>query len=447
MNNSWHLQSWQSKPISHGVQYGDQTRLEESLRSLAALPPLVTSWEVDSLKQQLAAAARGEMFMLQGGDCSEKFEDCRSEIIANKLKILLQMSFVLVQGSGRKVIRIGRFAGQYAKPRSSDEETIDGVTLPSYLGDLVNRKEFTAEARRPDSRNLLQGYGRAALTLNFIRALVEGGFADLHHPEQWNLSFVEQAEHAEDYHRVVNSLCEAISFLETISGRPLDELTRVDFYASHEGLNLHYEQAQTRQVPRKPGWYNLSTHFPWIGDRTRALDGAHVEYFRGIRNPVGVKVGPSMTPDEIVSLMEILNPEDEPGRLTFIHRFGVDNICKYLPPLIEAVKRTGRKVLWCCDPTHGNTTTTDIGIKTRCFSDILGELDRAFDVHSAAGSILGGVHFELTGDDVTECTGGSCGLTEADLSRAYESDVDPRLNYEQALEVALLTARRMNRDR
>jgi len=447
MSDNWSPTSWQDKPIVQDIEYSDPEVLKDVISTLSSLPPLVTSWEVQSLKAQLAQAARGEKFLLQGGDCSEKFDDCCAEFIAGKLKILLQMSFILVHGSGKSVIRIGRFAGQYAKPRSSPVETIDGVTLPSYRGDLVNRTEFTPEAREPDAHNLLRGYERSALTLNFIRALVEGGFADLHHPEQWNLSFVDQAEKAADYRKTISAISEAIGFLETIAGRPLDELTRVDFFTSHEGLNLHYEQAQTRRVPRRTGWYNLCTHFPWIGDRTRDLNGAHIEYFRGIVNPIGVKIGPSATSEEVAALVDTLNPDNEPGRLTFIHRFGVDKIADYLPPLIETVRRSGKTVLWCCDPTHGNTKTTEDGIKTRSFDDILGELGQAFDIHRQLGSILGGVHFELTGEDVTECTGGVGGLTEADLKKAYESDVDPRLNYEQALEVALLTAQRMSQDR
>jgi 3-deoxy-7-phosphoheptulonate synthase len=357
------------------------------------------------------------------------------------------MSLVLIHGSRLNVIRIGRFAGQYAKPRSEDTETRDGVTLPSYRGDLVNRKEFAPEARRPDPQNLLRGYERASMTLNFIRSLVEGGFADLHHPEQWDLDFMDRAEQAEDYRSIINALGQAIGFLETVAQRPLDELTRVDFFTSHEGLHLDYEQAQTRQVPRRVGWYNLCTHFPWIGDRTRAIDGAHVEYFRGISNPIGVKIGPSAEPDEIVELAGVLNPRNEPGRLTYIHRFGADKIADRLPLLVEAMRRAGQIVLWVCDPMHGNTVATGEGIKTRSFDNILSELDQAFEIHRNLSSLLGGVHFELTGENVTECTGGAGGLTEADLGEKYESDVDPRLNYEQAFELALLIAHRMSKER
>jgi 3-deoxy-7-phosphoheptulonate synthase len=294
---------------------------------------------------------------------------------------------------------------------------------------------------------LLRSYERAGLTLNFIRALVEGGFADLHHPEYWELGFFTHSPQAAQYHRIVDAISDAIRLMENITHSTLAEFSRVEFYTSHEGLHLPFEEAQTRQVPRREGWYNLSTHFPWIGDRTRELDGAHVEYFRGINNPIGVKVGPSISPDDLIRLTSVLNPDNEPGRLTLIHRFGAGKIAEHLPPLIDAVQQHGRKVLWCCDPMHGNTITTDEGIKTRSFDAILHELEQAFSLHEQAGSILGGVHFELTGENVTECIGGARGLNEADLKTAYKSSVDPRLNYEQAMEMALLIAHRMNRGR
>ncbi len=444
MSAPWSPSSWRSKPAAQQAVYPDPAALEKVLAALANLPPLVTSWEVESLKQLLAEAAFGKRFLLQGGDCAETFEDCRSDFIANKLRILLKMSFVLGYGCQKSIIRVGRFGGQYAKPRSADTETRGGVTLPSYRGNLINQHGFTEEERTPDPELLLRGYERAALTLNFIRALVEGGFADLHHPELWDLEFVNHAAQSAGFRDLVESIGHAIRFLETTLGRTLSELNRVEFFTSHEGLHLPYEQAQTRQVPRRPNWYNLSTHFPWIGDRTRALDGAHVEYFRGIANPIGVKIGPTITPDELIGLTEILSPRNEAGRLTIIHRFGADQIDRCLPPLIEAMKHSGKVVLWCCDPMHGNTVTTQSGLKTRSFDCILSELEQAFDIHDRMNSILGGVHFELTGDTVTECTGGARGLSEADLATAYRTDVDPRLNYEQALEMALLIARRYN---
>ncbi|HEY6563103.1 MAG TPA: 3-deoxy-7-phosphoheptulonate synthase class II, partial [Pirellulaceae bacterium] len=424
-------------------EYPHPQALQDALTELGQLPPLVTSWEVESLKSQLAEVARGDRFLLQGGDCAESFDECRSELIAGKLKILLQMSVVLIHGSRKPVTRVGRFAGQYAKPRSQDFETRDGVTLPTYRGDLVNRVPFTLVDRTPDPRLLLQGYQRAALTLNFIRSLVDGGFADLHHPEYWQLEFMKHSGRSLEFARIVDQISESIRFLEIVGHRSIDQLNRVEFFTSHEGLHLPYEEAQTRHVPRRTGWYNLSTHMPWIGNRTRSPDGGHVEYFRGIANPIGVKIGGEIDPAEIAEMVEILHPRNEPGRLTLIHRFGLHAIETQLPKLIDAVASTGKSVVWCCDPMHGNTETVGQGVKTRDFAKILGELEAAFDVHSRKGTYFGGVHFELTGEDVTECTGGARGLTAQDLGRAYRTHVDPRMNYEQALEMAMLIAEQM----
>jgi 3-deoxy-7-phosphoheptulonate synthase len=439
----WTPDSWQSKPALQQPTYPDPARLGQVLSELSCLPPLVTSWEVESLKSQIAEAARGERFLLQGGDCAESFADCNSQVITDKLKILLQMSLVLVHGMRRRVIRVGRFAGQYAKPRSADVETKDGVTLPTYRGELINRAPHTLADRVPDPELLLRAYERSALTLNFVRGLIDGGFADLHHPEYWDLAWVKHSPNADEYRRRLLAIADSVHFLESVSGQPAAGMSRVDYFTSHEGLHLLYEQAQTRQVPRRTGWYNLSTHFPWIGMRTADLGGAHVEYFRGIRNPIGVKVGAGMTPAALVDLVETLDPEREPGRLTLIHRFGHGKIATGLPPLLDAVRRMGRTVLWVCDPMHGNTESTASGVKTRRFEHILSELEQAFEIHKDSGSYLGGVHFELTGEDVTECVGGARGLTEADLERDYRSTVDPRLNYEQALEMAFLIAKRM----
>jgi len=439
----WSPESWQSKPIAQNVSYPDQAHLQSVLTAVSKLPPLVTSWEIEALKGQLAEATRGERFLLQGGDCAESFDDCESHIIANQLKILLQMSLVLSYGSKKSVIRVGRFAGQYAKPRSVDTETRGSATLPSYRGDLINRVDFSLAARTPNPERLLKGYEYAALTLNFIRSLMEGGFADIHHPEYWDLGFVNQSPQVEEYQQIVGAIGKSLGLVETLCGTMIGDIKRVDFYTSHEGLHLFYEQAQTRRVPRRVGWYNLSTHFPWIGDRTRSLEGAHVEYFRGIANPIEVKIGPSISSEELVQLIEILNPENEPGKMTLSHRFGANQIAQYLPHLIEAVKRRGMRVLWCCDPMHGNTQLTQNGYKTRNFDCILDELEQAFLIHRDLGSYLGGVHFELTGEKVTECLGGTCGLTEVDLTRAYKTQCDPRLNYEQALEMAFRIAQFM----
>jgi len=436
----WSPDSWRRKNAAQQPVYPDQTALEAALGQLRRLPPLVSSWEVESLKEQLAEAALGRRFLLQGGDCSETFADCESGVIANKLKILLQISLVLVQGARQRVIRVGRFGGQYAKPRSSDTETRDGVTLPAYRGDLVNRIAFDPAQRQPDPQLLLRGYERAGLTINFIRALVDGGFADLHHPEYWALPFGCKSPLADEYLRMVNSISESLRFTEALTGRSLPEMDWVDFFSSREGLHLCNEEAVTRQVPRREGWYNLSTHYPWIGNRTRNLDGAHVEYFRGIRNPIAVKLGPPITPDEVVALCQTLNPANQPGRLSLITRFGQALVARELPGIVQAVRRRGHHVLWVCDPMHGNTETTSTDVKTRRFEKVLAELEATFHILGENGARLGGVHFELTGDNVTECLGGACGLSEADLCRDYRSPVDPRLNYEQSLEMALRLA-------
>ena len=440
----WSATSWREKVALQLPQYPDGEELDSALRELRALPPLVTSWEILALKQQLAEAQEGRRFVLQGGDCAESFAECSSEVISNRLKVLLQMSLVLVHGLRKPVVRIGRFAGQYAKPRSADLETLDGVTLPSYRGDMVNGPEFTAAARLPDPRRMIKAHARSAMTMNFVRALIDGGFADLHHPEYWNLNWVGHSPLAEEYGRMVAAIGDAVRFMETISGEEVHNLNRVDFYTSHEALLLPYEESMTRQVPRHWGWFNLSTHFPWIGMRTAAVDGAHAEYFRGIRNPIGIKVGPTVTPDQLLRVMDLLNPDDEPGRMTFIHRMGAAHIADRLPPLLDAVRRDGRRVLWICDPMHGNTEPTANGYKTRRFANIGSELEQAFELHAAAGTRLGGAHLELTGEDVTECLGGARELTETDLERAYMTSVDPRLNYEQALEVAMLIVRKQS---
>jgi 3-deoxy-7-phosphoheptulonate synthase len=442
----WSPTSWQRKTAQQQVAYSDKVALQRVLGEMAALPPLVTSWEIENLRADLAKAARGEAFVLQGGDCAESFDDCRSDPIASTLKILLQMSLVLVHGTRKPVVRIGRIAGQYAKPRSADTETRGEVTLPAYRGDIINRGGFTPEEREPDPQLMLRAYERSALTLNFIRALTDGGFADLHHPEYWDVSFAKDSPNAGKYERIVEAIRESLDFVSAITGVQNEVLRRVDVYTSHEALALPYEQAQTRRVPRRDGYYNLSTHFPWIGMRTAQLDGAHVEFFRGIRNPLGIKVGPAMTVDWLLTLLDVLDPDHEPGRITLIGRMGADKVKDKLPPLVDAVMAT-RQVLWICDPMHGNTETTSQGIKTRRFDKIIDELEQSFELHEQLGSRLGGVHIELTGENVTECVGGARGLAEVDLERAYKSRVDPRLNYEQALETALRISKHLRPDR
>ncbi|GAB4169250.1 MAG: 3-deoxy-7-phosphoheptulonate synthase class II [Wenzhouxiangellaceae bacterium] len=440
--DAWAPDSWRSRPALQQPVYDDPEALESAMRDLSRLPPLVTSWEILSLREQIAEAEAGRRFLLQGGDCAEVFDECRPEIIANRLKVLLQMSLVLIHGLRMPVVRIGRFAGQYAKPRSDDFETRDGVKLPSYRGDLVNAPEFDPDARRADPRRLLRAHACSALTMNFVRALVDGGFADLHHPEYWDLDWVDHSPLAEQYRRIADAIGDSVRFIETVTGQTPGNIRRVDFFTSHEALHLHYEQALTRQVPRQSGWFNLSTHFPWIGMRTAAVDGAHVEMFRGVRNPVGVKVGPSMTAEWLQDLMRILNPRRESGRLVLIHRMGADRIADRLPPLIRAARGAGVPHLWICDPMHGNTEKTASGLKTRRFSNIQSELEQAFEIHARCGSRLGGVHLELTGEQVTECTGGARELDERDLERAYKTTVDPRLNCEQSLELSMLIVAR-----
>ncbi|MFG0259395.1 MAG: 3-deoxy-7-phosphoheptulonate synthase class II, partial [Phycisphaerales bacterium JB041] len=422
---TWSPDSWRRRLAAQQVRYEDGGAVEVALAKLRELPPLVTSWEIERLRGFIAEAQEGRRFVLQGGDCAETLADCRAEQITNKLKILLQMSLVLVHGLRKPVVRVGRLAGQYAKPRSSAVETrrIDGreVSLPSYFGDLVNRAEFDAESRRPDPHLMVRGYQHAAMTLNFIRSLLDGGFADVHHPEYWDLSFFADAslppERRAAYERVSRSLAEAVEFMEALGEARVDELTRVEFFTSHEALNLHYETSQTRRVPHRAGWFDLTTHLPWIGERTRALDGAHVEYMRGIANPVGVKLGPKTDPAEAVALTEALNPGNEPGKLVLITRMGAANVDTALPGIVRAVTDAGRKVLWVSDPMHGNGMVTADGVKTRHFDAIAEELRKTCAVHREVGSILGGVHFELTGEDVTECIGGASGVTEQHLTR------------------------------
>ncbi|CAN5789298.1 3-deoxy-7-phosphoheptulonate synthase class II [soil metagenome] len=435
---TWTIDSWKGKPLAQDVAYDDPAAVETVVEKLRELPPLVTSWEIERLKKEVAEAQEGKRFLLQGGDCAETLLDCKPGIIANKLKILLQMSMVLVHAGQKPVVRVGRLAGQYAKPRSRPTEERGCVVLPSYFGDLVNRPEFTPEARRADPRALLDAYSHAALTLNFVRSLTAAGFADLHHPEYWDLGFFTRSGLTpalrEEYMHTTARLSEALRFMEALGEMTVDELSRVDFYTSHEGLNLHYEAAQTRTVPRREGHYLLTTHMPWIGERTRSLDGAHVEFFRGITNVVGVKLGPKVDPAQAVELLTALSPANEPGKLVAITRMGAAQFETALPPLVEAVQRAGRRVLWMCDPMHGNTQSLASGIKTRSFDDILREIELSFVVHRGLGTELGGIHFELTGEDVTECVGG--GILETDLTTNYASACDPRLNYRQALEMA-----------
>jgi 3-deoxy-7-phosphoheptulonate synthase len=447
----WSPDSWRGRLAAQQIRYADRDAVALAAAKLASLPPLVTSYEIERLKEEIAQAQRGDRFLLQGGDCAETLADCRPEVITAKLKILLQMSLVLVHGLKKPVTRVGRFAGQYAKPRSSPTEkgVIAGaeVELPSYFGDLVNRAEFDPDARRPDPHLMVRGYQHAAMTLNFIRSLLDGGFADLHHPDHWDLSFMAHAalspERRAQYEHMRDTLADGLRFMEALGEKNVDELSRVEFFTSHEGLNLIYEAAQTRRVPRRDGWYCLTTHLPWIGERTRQIEGAHVEYFRGIANPIGVKIGPKAVAEEVLTLLRVLNPNREPGRVVLIMRMGADQVGARLEPLLQAVAASREPVLFACDPMHGNGITTRHGVKTRDFAAICAELEQTIDIHQRVGTFLGGVHFELTGEDVTECLGGATGLGEDDLHQNYASPCDPRLNYQQSLELAFILAQKM----
>ena len=441
---TWSPSSWRSLAAPQQPEYPDADAAARCLDRLRELPPLVSSYEIERLRELLAEAAEGRRFLLQGGDCAERFVDCRSPLIAAKLKMLLRMGLVLSESGGREPILVGRIAGQYAKPRSAATETRDGVTLPSYRGDLVNHEEFSPAARVADPQLLLRGHACSAMTLNFIRALLDGGFGDPDHPEWWSL---EESERAKGGSRPLQAYETLVAARRAqVDGEPAAE--RPSFFTSHEGVVLAAEEAQTRQVPRRSGWWNLSTHFPWIGVRTLDPDGGHVAYFSGISNPIAIKVGPELSPATLVELIERLDPRRTPGRLTLVHRLGAAAVERLLPPLVAAAEGTGRRVLWAVDPMHGNTRVARVAnaegvveeVRTRRFEEILEEIEASFAVHRRIGSILGGVHLELTGEDVTECLGGSSGLAESDLLRAYGSAVDPRLNDVQSLELAFRVA-------
>src|SRR5699024_36279 len=428
----WSPTSWKDFPIKQLPEYPDQQELEAAYEKLRKYPPLVTSWEIKALKRKLADVGAGRSFLLQGGDCAERFQDCTSPKIVNLLKVMLQMSFILIHELDKPVVRIGRIAGQYAKPQSNTFEIVDGQKIHNYRGDLLNSITPTAEARKPDPQRLLKGYEKAGMTLDFLRGLADEGFADLHHPEYWELDFMKENEYYKDYELMIKSIQKAVSFMETITPNNFDSSQKIDLYTSHEGLNLHYDSAQTRQVPRRDGRFNLSAHMLSLGNRPPALDGAHVEYLRGIRKPIGIKVGPGYDIDETLALIERLNPTHEQGKIVLITRFGNDKVEDGLPNLIRQIKHEGMPIVWSCDPMHGNTFSTDNDVKTRNFDDVVSEIRKTFAIHRNQGSYLGGIHLEMTGDNVTECVGGANGLQEAGLHHNYETYCDPRLNYEQS---------------
>ena len=435
----WSPESWRNMPIRQVPEYPDQAALAAMEAKIARFPPLVFAGEARRLKASLARAGDGQAFVLQGGDCAESFGDFTANIIRDTFRVLLQMAVVLTFGGALPVVKLGRMAGQFAKPRSSDNETRDGVTLPSYRGDIINGPDFDPASRIPDPSRMEFAYMQSAGTLNLLRAFSTGGYADLHQVHRWNLGFVERSPLAERYADLATRIDQTLAFMQACGMSDLPQVRETEFYTSHESLLLPYEQSMTRVDSTSGDWYACSAHFLWIGDRTRQPEGAHVEFLRGVRNPIGMKVGPSMDADELVRLTEILNPSNEKGRLTLISRMGADKVEAKLAPLVRAVTRAGRNVVWICDPMHGNTTTV-AGYKTRPFDAIISEVRGFFDVHEAEGSFAGGVHVEMTGSDVTECLGGAHKLSETDLSANYATSCDPRLNAEQSLELAFLIA-------
>jgi 3-deoxy-7-phosphoheptulonate synthase len=448
MARDWRPDSWRQMPIRQVPEYPDPAALAAMEAKVATFPPLVFAGECERLKSALAEAARGQAFVLQGGDCAESFADFNANTIRDTFKVLLQMAVVLTFGAGMPVVKLGRMAGQFAKPRSSDVEKQGEVTLPSYRGDIINGAEFTPDARVPDPKRMEFAYLQSAATLNLLRAFATGGFADLHQVHRWNLDFVARSPLATQYEGLASRIDETLSFMAAcgMNSDNAPQIRETAFYTSHESLLLPYEEALTRESSTHHRTYACSAHFLWIGDRTRQPDGAHVEFLRGVANPIGMKVGPSMDPAELVRLTEILNAKNEPGRLTLISRMGADKVEAKLPALVRAVKAAGREVVWLCDPMHGNTTTQS-GYKTRSFDAILDEVRRFFDVLSAEGAVAGGVHVEMTGRDVTECVGGAHRLTAADLSANYATFCDPRLNAEQSLELAFLIAEELKANR
>ncbi|MBO9400925.1 3-deoxy-7-phosphoheptulonate synthase class II [Shimia sp. R9_3] len=445
----WQKSDWRAKPRVQMPEYTDEAELKAVEAKLASYPPLVFAGEARRLKAQLGAASRGEAFLLQGGDCAESFEQFSADGIRDTFKVMLQMAMVLTYGAKVPVVKVGRMAGQFAKPRSAPTETVDGVELPSYRGDIINDLAFTPESRIPAPSKMLQAYTQAAATLNLLRAFSTGGYADVHQVHAWTLGFTE-GEKAEKYRDMANRISDTLDFMKAagVTSDRLHTLQTVDFYTSHESLLLEYEEALTRLDSTSGKWLAGSGHMIWIGDRTRQPDGAHVEFARGVQNPIGLKCGPTTTAEDLKVLMEKLNPENEAGRLTLIARFGAGSVGDHLPRLVKAVQEEGANVLWTCDPMHGNTIKSATGYKTRPFDSVLREVREFFGVHKAEGTIPGGVHFEMTGQDVTECTGGVRAVTEEDLSARYHTACDPRLNASQSLELAFLVAEELsNRDR
>ncbi|MEM9591071.1 MAG: 3-deoxy-7-phosphoheptulonate synthase class II [Pseudomonadota bacterium] len=445
----WSPESWRSKPILQVPEYLDAEALGEVEQQLATFPPLVFAGEARELKAKLARVAQGEAFLLQGGDCAESFAEHGPDTIRDFFRVFLQMAVVLTYAGGSPVVKLGRIAGQFAKPRSSSTETVEGVALPSYRGDIINGIEFSEQDRHPDPQRMHMAYRQAAATLNLLRAFSQGGYANLEHVHQWNLGFVEDSPAGHRYQELSDHIAETLGFMRAIGLNPENtpQLRSTSLYTSHEALLLGYEQALTRIDSTSGDWYATSGHFLWVGDRTRQLDHAHLEFLRGVKNPIGVKCGPSLDTDELLKLIDLLSPQNEPGRLTLICRFGADKVGEHLPAMIHAVEREGKSVVWACDPMHGNTIKAGSGYKTRPFDLILKEVEAFFDVHRAEGSHAGGIHVEMTGNNVTECVGGAKAVTETDLSDRYHTHCDPRLNADQSIELAFIVAERLRRER
>jgi len=449
MATNWSPESWRAKPIRQVPDYPDKAALKATEDKLRTYPPLVFAGEARRLKSQLANVAAGRGFLLQGGDCAESFAEFHPDNIRDSFRVLLQMAVVLTFAGGLNVVKVGRMAGQFAKPRSAPTETQNGIELTSYHGDMINGMEFTPESRTPDPARIVQGYNQSAATLNLLRAFAQGGYADLHRVHRWNLDFVASSPQAARYEDLAHRIDQTLEFMAAcgINSDTTPQIRETDFYTSHEALLLSYEQAMTRVDSTTGDWYDTSAHMLWCGDRTRQPDGAHIEFLRGIANPIGIKVGPSLPADELMRLIDILNPANEPGRLTIICRMGADKAAEKLPPIVRAVERAGRSVVWECDPMHGNTVTSTGGYKTRMFDRILAEVRTFFAVHRAEGTHAGGIHLELTGQNVTECVGGGQAVTEASLADRYHTHCDPRLNAGQALDLAFLVAELLKEER
>ncbi|MDD3591048.1 MAG: 3-deoxy-7-phosphoheptulonate synthase class II [Sulfurovum sp.] len=438
---SWTPSSWREFPIKQQPTYTDQEALKAVEKELSSYPPLIFAGEARNLKEKLAAAGRGEAFLLQGGDCAESFSDFNAQSIKNLFRLMLQMNMVLMYSTGKPIVKVGRIAGQFAKPRSADFEEIDGVKLPSYRGDVINSIEFTEEARAPKPENMIRAYNQSAATLNLLRAFSRGGMADLKKVHQWNLDFIKDNPLGQKYNELSNKIDSAMKFMSAcgLTSDIMPQLQQTTVYTSHEALLLNYEEALTRLDSETGEYYDCSAHMLWIGDRTRGLDEAHIEYFRGIANPIGCKVGPSMGEDELIALIDALNPDNEEGRLNLIVRMGADKIREYFPKLLKRVKDEKRNVVWSCDPMHGNVEKSSTGFKTRDFANILSEVEQFFAIHKEMGTVGAGIHLEMTGNDVTECTGStSCAITAEGLASRYHTQCDPRLNASQALELAFM---------